>query len=117
MCSSDLQLDRFTVRGFKRNGLGQPNESGQRRLEPSDAAMRNRDAVPEACGPQPFSGKEIVRNSRPGNPAVILEDQTGLLESSFFARTFKVQHDIFLWKDLAQMGHGAMRMKSVRPRL
>jgi hypothetical protein len=79
--------------------------------------MRDSDAVPQACGSQPLSGKEIVRNSRPGYPAVILEDQTGLLESAFFARTFKVQHDIFLWEDLAQMGHGAMRMKSVRPRL
>ena len=79
--------------------------------------MGDRDTVPQARGPQPLSSEEIVRNGRPGDPAVVLEDQTRLLKGAFFAGTFKVQHDIFLRKDLAQVGHGAMRMKSVRPRL
>ena len=81
----DQQFDGFSVRGFKRNGLGESNEGGQRGFEPPYAAMGNCHAMPQPRRPQSLAGKEIVRHGRAGNPAVIFEYQPGLFESTFFA--------------------------------
>jgi hypothetical protein len=62
----------------------------------------------EAGRAKSLTGKQIIRNGRAGDAAIVLEDEPRLLKSPFFTGAFQIEHDIFGGENMTEMGHHAM---------
>jgi hypothetical protein len=68
--------------------------------------------VSKACRAKSLTGKQIIRDGRASDAAVVLEDESRLFESAFLTGAFQIEHNIFGGENMTEVGHDAMHNKA-----
>ena len=88
------QVHGLLIRRIETNRRLQLKNGSHRGLQPFDAAMRYRYAMAQAGGTKALTGKQTVRDERPVQAVLILEQQARFFERALLARRFNADHDL-----------------------
>ena len=95
----DQQAHRLIVGRIEADRVFELEQGGQRRLEPLDAAMRNRHSVPQAGRSQALSCKETVGDEGPIEVMQFLEQEADFFKCTLFAAGVHMDDHLLSRKD------------------
>ncbi len=82
------QPNRFSIGRIKGHRLRQSDQCGNRLFQAFDPAVGDGDALAQAGGSQPFSGKQRIEYFYSRNALIVLKEKPRLLKDALFTAGF-----------------------------